>query len=140
MLFVHLAYTIERWRVRYGRLVGEWLEAVGEFEAICSFSAYAYEHPEQPFPEIDEQDRCFAADELGHPLIPAGRRVTNDVALGPARQLLLVSGSNMSGKSTLLRSVGINAVLALAGAPVFRQTPADLASNRRIGNAHRRFA
>jgi hypothetical protein len=118
MLFVHLAYAIERWRVRYGRLVGEWLEAVGEFEGLCSLSAYAYEHPELPFPEIEEQERCFTADGLGHPLIPAGRRVTNDVALGSERRLLLVSGSNMSGKSTLLRSVGINAVLALAGAPV----------------------
>ena len=132
MLFVHVAYAIERWRVRYGRLVGEWLDAVGEFEALCSFSVYAYEHPEQPFPEIEEQDRCFEAEELGHPLIPAGRRVANDVALGHQRQLLLVSGSNMSGKSTLLRSVGINAVLALAGAPVcakrLRISPQTVAS------------
>jgi hypothetical protein len=132
MLFVHLAYAIERWRVCYGRHVGEWLDAVGEFEALCSLSVYAYEHPEQPFPEIEEQDCCFEADALGHPLIPACRCVANDVALSSERQLLLVSGSNMSGKSTLLRSVGINAVLALAGAPVcakrLRISPQTVAS------------
>jgi hypothetical protein len=116
--FVHVAYSIERWRVQHGKLVADWLEAVGQFEALSSFAAYAYEHPEQPFPEIEERNHCFEATELGHPLIPAGRRITNDVALGSERKLLLVSGSNMSGKSTLLRSVGINAVLALAGAPV----------------------
>jgi hypothetical protein len=132
MLFVHVPYAIERWRVRHGRLVGDWLNAVGEFEALSSFSAYAYEHPEQPFPEIEERMHCFEADELGHPLIPAGRRIANDVALGAERRLLLVSGSNMSGKSTLLRSVGINAVLALAGAPVcakhLRMSPQTIGS------------
>lgn len=139
MLFVHVAYGIERWRVRYGRLVGEWLDAVGEFEALDCFAAYAYEHPGQPFPEIDEQGHCFEAEELGHPLIPAGRRVTNDVALSSERQLLLVSGSNMSGKSTLLRSVGINAVLALAGAPIcakrLRISPQAVASVMRTADS-----
>ena len=97
---------------------GDWLEAVGEFEALSCLAGYAYEHPECPFPAILENGPCLDAAGLGHPLIPAKRRVTNDVRLGREPQLLLVSGSNMSGKSTLLRTVGINTVLALAGAPV----------------------
>jgi hypothetical protein len=118
MLPVFLAYAIERWRTRNGRLVRTWLEAVGEFEALLSFSLYAYEHPGQPFPEIVEAGPRLDGKAIGHPLIPAARRVTNDLQLDAARQLLLVSGSNMSGKSTLLRTVGVNTVLGLAGAPV----------------------
>jgi hypothetical protein len=139
MLFVHVAFAIERWRVRYGRLVGEWLAAVGEFEAISCLAGYSYEQPEQPFAEIDEQGHRFDGVAVGHPLIAAGRRVTNDVALSTERQLLLVSGSNMSGKSTLLRSVGINAVLALAGAPVcaerLRISPQQVASVMRTADS-----
>ena len=118
MLTVHIAYAIERWRLGNAKSVASWLEAVGDFEALCSLSGYAYEHPEQPFPEIVDGGPRLTAQGLGHPLIPALRRVANDVSLGTPTELLLVSGSNMSGKSTLLRSVGINAVLALAGAPV----------------------
>jgi hypothetical protein len=118
MLVVHVAYRIEAWRIGQKRLVGDWLDAVGEFEALCSLSAYAYEHPEQPFPEILDAGPCLSAKALGHPLIPARRRVTNDLTVSEERRLLLVSGSNMSGKSTLLRTAGLNAVLALAGAPV----------------------
>jgi DNA mismatch repair ATPase MutS len=91
---------------------------VGDFEALCSFSSYAYEHPEQPFPDLVETGPRLVAAGLGHPLISASRRVANDVSLGTPTELLLVSGSNMSGKSTLLRTIGINTVLALAGAPV----------------------
>ena len=91
---------------------------MGEFEALCSCARYAFEHPQHPFAEIRDTPRQFEARALGHPLIPQRRRVTNDVTLGQTPQLLLVTGSNMSGKSTLLRTVGINAVLALAGAPV----------------------
>jgi hypothetical protein len=118
MLPVHLAYAIGRWRRSNGHLAIGWLEAVGEFEAMCCLAGFAYEHPEYPFPTIAEKGPCLDARGLGHPLIPAKRRVTNDIHLGAEPRLLLVSGSNMSGKSTLLRTVGINAVLALAGAPV----------------------
>ncbi len=118
MLTVHLAYAIDRWRRSNGRLAANWLEAVGEFEALCCLAGYAYEHPEYPFPAILENGPCLDAAGMGHPLIAAKRRVSNDVHLGREPQLLLVSGSNMSGKSTLLRTVGVNTVLALAGAPV----------------------
>jgi hypothetical protein len=118
MLAVHVAYAIERWRAENRRLVAAWLEVVAEFEALGSLARFAYERPAYPFPEIAETGPCFEAQALGHPLIAARARVTNDVALARERSLLLVSGSNMSGKSTLLRAVGLNAVLALAGAPV----------------------
>jgi DNA mismatch repair ATPase MutS len=113
---------MERWRAIHGPHVAEWLRIVGEFEALSSLAAYAYEHPEDPMPELVDQPRSapavFDGEALGHPLVPAGQMVRNDVRLGQATQLLVVSGSNMSGKSTLLRTIGINAVLALAGAPV----------------------
>lgn len=117
-----MAWAIEDWRRRSGAHLGEWLAVVGEFEALCSLAGYAYEHPADPFPEIVEpqpgEPPLFAAEDLAHPLIPADRVVVNSVRLGGETRVLLVSGSNMSGKSTLLRTVGINVVLAQAGAPV----------------------
>jgi hypothetical protein len=114
-----IAFAIEHWRRRHGAHVAVWLRAVAEFEALSSLSAYRYEHPQDPFPEIVEAGPAlYDGIELGHPLIPAARMVRNDVRLTPPTRLFVVSGSNMSGKSTLLRTVGINAVLAFAGAPV----------------------
>ena len=124
LLGTHLAWAMEGWRRRYGRHIRAWLTAAGDFEALASLSAYRYEHPADPFPEIVtpvDPGRAVARFEgaaLGHPLLPADRMIRNDVRLGPDVRLLVVSGSNMSGKSTLLRTIGINAVLALAGAPV----------------------
>ena len=114
----HLALAVERWRRRHGRQVVAWLTSVGDVEAFSSLATYAYEHPDDPFPTIADGPAAFEADGLGHPLLPAAQMVRNDVRFGQPAQLLVVSGSNMSGKSTLLRSVGINAVLAFAGAPV----------------------
>ena len=113
-----LAFAIEAWRARVGRAVPGWLAAVGETEALCALSAYAYEHPADSFPEIEDEGSSLEAEGIGHPLIPESRVVRNDIRLGGDRRALIVSGSNMSGKSTLLRTVGVNAVLALAGAPV----------------------
>jgi len=118
MVPMHLVYAIERWRLRDGRRVREWLEAVGQFEALASLSAFAYEHPEYAVPAIIEGGRTVDAEALGHPLIPATRRVGTDIYIGPEPALLLVSGSNMSGKSTLMRALGVNVVLALAGSMV----------------------
>ena len=124
MLGTHLAWAIEDWRRRHGRHIRLWLAAAGDFEALASLSAYRYEHPDDPFPEIVTAidpalaPARFEGTSLGHPLLPAARMIRNDVRLGPGVRLLVVSGSNMSGKSTLLRTVGINAVMALAGAPV----------------------
>jgi hypothetical protein len=114
----HFAEAIERWRARSGPLIARWIAAVGELEALCALGGYAYEHPRDPFPEIVEGERCFEGKALGHPLLAASRCVRTDLRLDESLRLLVVSGSNMSGKSTLLRTVGLNAVLALAGAPV----------------------
>jgi hypothetical protein len=116
-----LALAIDAWHAASGASIVRWLATVGEIEALGAFAAYAYEHPDDPFPEIVEQSPAFDGAALGHPLIAAGRCVRNDVHLAADLRLLVVSGSNMSGKSTLLRTVGTNAVLALAGAPVRAQ-------------------
>ncbi len=118
---VQLGYASEAWRQRWGHRMREWIEIVGEVEALLSLAAYSYEHPNDPFPEFIEGAKTeghFAGEELGHPLIPVARCVRNSVRLGEGTRVLLVSGSNMSGKSTLLRTVGINTVLAMAGAPI----------------------
>ncbi|HXU68305.1 MAG TPA: DNA mismatch repair protein MutS [Polyangia bacterium] len=115
---VHFAYAIEGWRARSGADVARWIEVIGEMEALCALAGYAYERPDEPFPEITEEAPRVEAEALGHPLIPRAKCMRNDIALGGALRLYVVSGSNMSGKSTMLRTVGINVVLALAGAPV----------------------
>jgi hypothetical protein len=118
LLHAHLAVAIDRWRQRSGAHVKDWLDAIGEIEALGALAAYAYEHPGDPFPEIRTTEHCFDGEQLGHPLIPASRSVRNDVRMGGELRALIVSGSNMSGKSTLMRTIGVNVVLALAGAPV----------------------
>jgi len=115
---VHIAFAIESWRKETGPAIAGWLGATSEFEALSALGGYAYENPTDPFPEICDSPRCYEGADLGHPLIGRDRCVRNSVRLGDAVQVLIVSGSNMSGKSTLLRIIGINAVLALAGAPV----------------------
>jgi len=132
----HLAWAIEAWRTRHGAHVRRWLDAVAEIEALASLAIYRYEHPLDPFPEIIDGLATFDGDRLGHPLLPASRMVANEVRLAGATRLLVVSGSNMSGKSTLLRTVGVNAVLAFAGAPVragkLRVTPLAIGATLRI--------
>jgi hypothetical protein len=112
------AIAVEAWRTVCGPHIGKWIAAVGEFEALCSLSAYAFERPDATFPQLELEGPLFDADTLRHPLIPAAVAVANDVRLGKTERLWIVSGSNMSGKSTLMRAVGLNAVLAWAGAPV----------------------
>jgi hypothetical protein len=113
-----LAFAIEAWRATCGHAIARWLAAVGEFEALSALAAYAYENPDDAFPEVSTGFPHFDGTALGHPLLPRSRCVRNDVRLDGETRLLLVSGSNMSGKSTLLRTVGVNSVLAFAGGPV----------------------
>ena len=132
----HLAWAIEGWRCLHGAHVRTWLGTVGDFEALSSLSAYRYEHPDDVWPEIVAGSAGFDGTAVGHPLLPATKMVPNDVRLSGNTHLLVVSGSNMSGKSTMLRTVGINAVLALAGAPVrataLRMTPLAIGATLRI--------
>ena len=119
LLRQQLAIAIDRWHAAYGPAVAEWLRAVGDVEALAALATFAYERPEDPFPELVDEGPLYEADGLGHPLIAAAVGVRNDVRLGAGgSRVIIVSGSNMSGKSTLLRSVGVSVVLALAGAPV----------------------
>jgi hypothetical protein len=136
-----LALAVEAWRRTSGPALARWVAAVGECEALCALASYAYDNPGDPLPELVPQGPCFGAEELGHPLLPRGRCVRNDVCLGGELRLLVVSGSNMSGKSTLLRTVGVNAVLALAGAPVrarrLRISPLAIGATLRIEDSLR---
>ncbi len=134
---LHFALAIERWRQTSGPAVAHWLAAAGEIEALSSLASYSYEHPQDPFPELIEGAACFEGEGLGHPLIPESKNVRTDLRLTNEQQrVLIVSGSNMSGKSTLLRTVGINTVLALAGAPVrarrLRLSPVGVGASIRI--------
>jgi DNA mismatch repair ATPase MutS len=114
-----IAIAISRWHAQHGRAVDGWLRSVGELEALSALATYAFEHPADPFPVLVDDEVVFDAAGLAHPLLPLPVAVRNDLRIGGAApHVLVVSGSNMSGKSTLLRAVGMNIVLALAGAPV----------------------
>ena len=112
------ATLVDEWRRHSGPAVRRWLASTGGIEALCSLASHAFEHPADPFPEFRSESPWLEAEAIGHPLLDENRVVRNDVRIGRALRLLVVSGSNMSGKSTLLRTLGVNTVLAQAGAPV----------------------
>jgi len=118
MWTTQVALAIESWRNRHGDAVERWLRSVGELEALASLASHHYEHPGDAFPELVESGPLYEAVQIGHPLLPVDQCVRNDLRLDADTRLLIVSGSNMSGKSTMMRTLGINAVLAQAGAPV----------------------
>ena len=131
----HVLFALDRWRRVAGSRVRGWMDAIGEVDALSALAAARRDNPDWAVPEIAEP-AIFAAQALGHPLIAADRRVSNDVQVGPPGTLLLVTGSNMSGKSTLLRAIGLNAVLAQTGGCVcaasLRLPPVELQSSIRI--------
>lgn len=133
---LHLAYAIEDWRRSSGPALRRWLTAVGEIEALSSLAGYRYERPNDIFPEFVDGPPAVEGEALGHPLLGGQQVVTNDLRIGGEPQVLIVSGSNMSGKSTMLRTVGINTVLAQAGAPVYakslRLSPLAIGASIRI--------
>ncbi len=139
MYSVQVAFMADRWRRAHGPAVRSWLASLGEMEALLSLAAYSYEHPADVCPEFVVGSACFEGQQLGHPLVPAAQYVRNDVNLDQQSRVLLVSGSNMSGKSTLLRTVGINVVLAMAGAPVrasrLRMTSLQIGASIRINDS-----
>lgn len=109
---------IERWKVRYGQYISEWLETVGELDALCSLGTFAYNHPQYTNPELTEKPFCFLATQMGHPLMPASQCVKNDATIPSRPFFLIITGANMAGKSTYLRTIGVNYLLACIGAPV----------------------
>jgi hypothetical protein len=114
----HLALQVEDWRALSGGAVRRWLHAAGEMEALCSLASHAFEHPSDVFPEFAPAGPWIEAVAIGHPLLAEDKVVRNDIRIGGALRVIVVSGSNMSGKSTMLRTLGVNVVLAQAGAPV----------------------
>jgi hypothetical protein len=114
----HFAHAAERWRTQSGPGVRRWLTATGEMEALSSLAGHAFENPADPFPEFTAESPWLEAEGIGHPLLDQRKVIRNDVRLGGDLHLLVVSGSNMSGKSTWLRTLGVNVVLAQAGAAV----------------------
>lgn len=138
---VHVLWLLERWQRAAGRSARGWLAGLGDLEALAALATLAHDNPDWAFPTLLDPpappaDATLAAHELGHPLLPPGERVSNDLELGPPGRFLLITGSNMSGKSTLLRAIGLNIVLAQAGAPVcavaLRLAPLELATSMRV--------
>jgi hypothetical protein len=139
MYSVQVAFAAERWRQAHGAALRLWVNAIGEMEALLALATYSFEHPADRFPEFVEGAASFDAEELGHPLVPAATCVRNNVSIRGETRVLLVSGSNMSGKSTLLRAVGLNVVLAMAGATVrarrLQLTPLQVGASIRVNDS-----
>ena len=134
---VHTVWLLEGWQARSGRSVRGWLERLSEMEALAALATLAFDNPDWTFPEIVAGETpLLVARGLAHPLLPLETRVANDVTIGPPGSFLLVTGSNMSGKSTLLRAIGMNVALAQAGAPVcaasLRMPPLAMATSMRV--------
>jgi CBS domain-containing protein len=135
----HVAFKLEDWRRTSGPAVRRWVTAAGEMEALCSLASHAFEHPADPFPEFVQEGPLLEAQGIAHPLLAESKAVRNDVSIGGPLRLIVVSGSNMSGKSTLLRTLGVNAVLAQAGAPVraarLRLSPLAVGASIRVNDS-----
>lgn len=133
---VHVLAALEGWQAKAGGQARGWLAALSEIEALAALAVLAHDNPDWAFPELDPDARVLVARDIGHPLLPRSARVHNDAEVGPSGTFLLVTGSNMSGKSTLLRALGVNIVLAQAGGPVcasaLRLPPVDLWTSMRI--------
>lgn len=133
---LHLLDAVERWQRAHGPRARGWLDALGEFEALSALATLAHDNPDWAYPDLDDEAAAFDARALAHPLLSRATRIANDVTVGPPGTFLLVTGSNMSGKSTLLRAIGLNAVLAGAGGPVcaaaLRLPPVRLWTSMRV--------
>jgi hypothetical protein len=137
----HVLDRIERWQARAASHAPRWFAALAEWDALAALATVAHDNPAWAYPQICDpaEAAVVSARGLGHPLLAASARVVNDVSLGPPQTFLLVTGSNMSGKSTLLRAIGLNVVLAQAGGPVaakwFRLPPVLVATSMRVDDS-----
>jgi hypothetical protein len=135
----HVLAALERWQLASGSHARDWLDALGDAEALSALATLAYDNPDWVMPELVDGEPRVEAQSLGHPLLPARTCVSNDITVGPPGTFVLVTGSNMSGKSTLLRAIGTNVVLAQAGGPVcaasMRLTPVDIWTSIRIDDS-----
>jgi hypothetical protein len=131
---IHVMFALERWRQEHGARARQWFEALSEFEALTCLAGFAHDRPDFVWPTLEARGPKVVAQALGHPLLDAP--VPNDVALPGPGSGLLITGSNMSGKTTLMRAVGANVVLALAGAPVcaraFTLSPLQVLTSMRV--------
>jgi DNA mismatch repair ATPase MutS len=132
---LHCAFNLERWKARHKKDVLDWLDVIAQMETVNSLATFAYNHPAYTYPELRDTPGV-SGTAIGHPLIPAGECVVNDCSIGEREQFLIITGSNMSGKSTFLRSVGVNWLLAMTGAPVcaaaFSCNPLRIMTSMRI--------
>lgn len=115
---IHFCLALEKWKREHALRIPSWFSSMAEFEALASLANMAFNNPGWVYPQVTEDYFVFRAEDMGHPLIPANRRINNSFATEGAGKAIIVTGSNMSGKSTFLRTCGVNAVLAFAGAPV----------------------
>lgn len=136
---LHQIVRIEKWKERYGQYVVGWLEAVGQLDALCSLGTFAYNHPNYSWPEISDKPFCFMARGMGHPLMSPAQCVKNDVQIPSRPYFLIITGANMAGKSTYLRTIGVNYLLACMGCPVCCESlmlyPARLVTSLRTSDS-----
>lgn len=132
---VRYSIQIEKWINIYNNHLPDWFDSLSRFDAWCSLSTYAYTHPDYCYPKINTEHFIFEGKELGHPLLNRSACVTNDVKISKEKFFLVITGANMAGKSTYLRTIGVNYVLACIGAPVYAQSleifPGNLVTNLR---------
>lgn len=129
-------FQLEKWKKEKSAETIHWFSSLGEMEAICSIAAVHFNHPAWCFPVFQYESRMIDAKDMGHPLIPENKRVNNSFSSNGTGKITIVTGSNMAGKSTFLRSVGVNIVLAMMGAPVcakeFKVSPLKVMSSMRV--------
>ena len=139
MINIHLLIAVEKWRLKYRDLIPKWFKVLAEFDALSGLAAFSFNNPEFIFPELHSGEYLLKAEKIGHPLIPVDKCVTNDFEIIGWKQFNIITGANMSGKSTFLRAIGTNYILAMAGAPVFAQkfifTPIEIHSSIRTNDS-----
>ena len=136
---VWLAARVERWMARHARHAADWFEALAEVDALCSLGGFAFNHPDYPYPDLTDAYFCMDGRGLGHPLIHRDRCVRNDLHIAQPPHFVVITGANMAGKSTYLRTVGVNFLLACMGLPVCAEqltvSPAPLFTSLRTADS-----